>query len=210
MKKPRVITVASRKGGTGKSTVSSHLCVCAGNAVLIDTDQQDTEGSSATWIKARREAGLTDAPRFYSYGEYADEGIDRLIERATSDGASHVIIDTAPAADAAITRILQIADVVVIVTEASFLPLHALPRSLEMAHAAGKPALVVVNKVKPNRRETNEVREQLKEAAIQFCELGDLTDYGRALAEGKAVHEFAPKSKSAQQIAALWQSIEGM
>lgn len=203
----KVVAVTSRKGGTGKSTVSSHLAVCAGpGSVLIDTDSQDIEGSSATWMQTR----AVYPPRFYSYSEYRQYGLERLIQRAEADGATHVIVDTAPAADASIAGIVQRADVVVVVTEASFLPLKALPRSLELASAAGKPALVVLNKVKENRRETIETREALKGAGIEFRELADLTDFGRALAEGKAVHEFAPKGKSAQQVSALWSAIERM
>ncbi len=201
----KVLVVTSRKGGTGKSTVSSHLSVFAGpGAVLVDTDSQDTEGSSASWMQARSAA----EPRFFSYDDYKRQGIERLLDRAQSDGATHVIVDTAPAADAAIASIVQTADVVVVVTEPSFLPLKALPRSLQLAAAAGKPTIVALNKVKENRRETTETREALKEAGIDFRELADLADFGRALAEGKAVHEFAPKGKSAQQVAALWEAIE--
>lgn len=203
----RVIAITSRKGGTGKSTISSHLSVCAGlGAVLIDTDDQDTEGSSATWMQARSAA----APRFFSYDDYKSQGLERLIQRAEAEGGSHVIVDTAPAADAAIAAIVQRADMVIVVTEASFLPLKALPRSLELAAAAGKPCLVVLNKVKENRRETLETRQALAEAGIAFCELADLADFGRALAAGQAVHEFAPRSKSSQQVAELWQTIERM
>lgn len=203
----KVVAVTSRKGGTGKSTVSAHLSVSAGvGAVLIDTDDQDTEGSSATWMQSRS----ATTPRFYSYGDYKRYGLEQLIHRAEADGASHVIVDTSPSADASIASIIGLADVVLVVTEPSFLPLKALPRSLELAAAAGKPALVVLNKVKENRRETSETRAALTEAEISFCELSDLADFGRALAAGQAVYEFAPKSKSAQQIAALWSEIEGM
>lgn len=203
----RVIAITSRKGGTGKSTISSHLSVCAGpGAVLIDTDSQDAEGSSATWMAARS----IETPRFFSYDDYKSQGLERLIQRAEAEGASYVIVDTAPSADAAIAAIVQRADVVVVVTEASFLPLRALPRSLELAAAACKPCLVVLNKVKENRRETLETRQALAEAGIAFCELADLADFGRALAAGQAVHEFAPRSKSSQQVAELWQSIERM
>lgn len=204
-RKIKVVAVTSRKGGTGKLTVSSHMSVFAGaGAVLIDTDAQDTEGSSATWMQARE----ADAPRFYSYDDYKRDGIERLITQAEEGGATHVIIDTAPAADAAIAMIIAQADVVVVVTEPSFLPLSALPRSLELAGAAGKPVVVALNKVKENRRETAETRDALNKEGIEFRELADLADFGRALAEGKAVHEFAPKGKSAQQVAALWQAIE--
>jgi len=206
MGKIKVVAVTSRKGGTGKSTVSSHLSVFAGaGAVLIDTDSQDTEGSSATWMQARE----ATTPRFFSYNDYKSQTIERLIQKAATDGATHVVIDTAPAADAAIASILKLADVVVVVTEPSFLPLKALPRSLELAAAAGKPTIVALNKVKENRKETAETRAALTDAGIEFRELADLADFGRALAEGKAVHEFAPKGKSAQQVAALWQAIEG-
>lgn len=201
----RIVAVTSRKGGTGKSTVSAHLSVFAGaGAVLVDTDAQDTEGSSATWMQARDAA----APRFFSHDDYVNAGLDRLIERAHDAGATHMIVDTAPAADAQVAAIVQRADVVVIVTEPSFLPLKALPRSLALAQAAGKPVIVALNKVKEARRETAETREALSEAGIDFCELSDLAEFGRALADGRAVHEFAPRGKGAQQVAALWSSIE--
>jgi chromosome partitioning protein len=205
--KPRVVVVTSRKGGTGKSTVSSHLSVFAGPAaVLIDTDSQDTEGSSATWMQARE--ALT--PRFHSYDDFKRQGIERLIEQAELGGATHVIVDTAPAADAAVANVMKLADVIVVVTEPSFLPLRALPRSLSIAQATGKPTLVVLNKVKEARLEAEQTRVAFKENCIPFVELSDLADFGRALAEGKAVHEFAPKSKSAHQVAALWKKIEEM
>lgn len=203
----KVIAVTSRKGGTGKSTVSSHLSVCAGpGAVLVDTDSQDVEGSSATWMQAR----VAERPRFFSYDDYKRHGIERLIQNAETDGATYLIVDTAPVADAAIASIVQLADVVVVVTEPSFLPLKALPRSLELAAAAGKPVILALNKVKEGRKETIETRQALTDAGIAFRELSDLADFGRALAAGRAVHEFAPKSKSAQQVSALWSAIEEM
>lgn len=205
-KRPRVIVVTSRKGGTGKSTLSSHISVFAGpGAVFIDTDSQDTEGSSATWMQARQ----AETPRFHSYDDYKQMGIENLIAKATADGATHVIIDTAPVADAAVASIMKLADVIVIVTEPSFLPLKALPRSLAIAQATGHPTIIALNKVKESRLEATQTREAFEESGLTFVELSDLADFGRALAEGKAVHEFAPKSKSAQQIATLWQKIEG-
>jgi len=207
MRKVQIAVVTSRKGGTGKSSVSSHLSVFAGpGAVLIDTDAQDDEGSSGTWMQAR----TSGTPQFHSYDKYKQYGIERLIAQAEDAGATHVIIDTAPVADANVAALMKMADVIVVVTEPSFLPLKALPRSLSLAEAAGKPTLVVLNKVKESRLETAQTREIFAQNEIAFVELNDLAEFGRALAEGKAVHEFAPKSKAAQQVATLWHKIEGM
>lgn len=202
---PKLIVVTSRKGGVGKSTLSCHLSVCAGpGAVLIDTDAQAAEGSSATWMLAR----AASTPRFYSYDDYKQSGIERLMAQAQIDGATHVIVDTAPRADAEIAGLMHRASVNIVVTEPSFLALSALPRSLSIAQAAGKPIVIAINKVKAQRLEAAQAREALTEIGVPIFEFSDLADYARALASGKAVHEFSPKGKAAEQIHALWSQIE--
>lgn len=204
-KPPKLIVVTSRKGGVGKSTISCHLSVCAGpDAVLIDTDSQADEGSSSTWMKARS----AQTPRFYSFADYRQHGIDRLLTQAEIDGASHVIVDTTPRADAEITGLVSRASVNIVVTEPSFLALSALPRSLAIAQAAGKPIVIAINKVKSQRLESTQAREALAEIGIPVFEFSDLADFARALANGQAVHEFSPKGKAAEQIRALWAQIE--
>lgn len=202
---PRVIVVSARKGGVGKSTLACHLSVCAGPAtVLIDADDQDAEGSSATWAKARTAA----SPHFHGYGEFKAQGIRCLLARAADAGASHVIVDTPPRADAAVAELMRLADVNVVVTEPSYLPLSALPRSLAIAQAAGKPVVLVLNKVKAQRLEAEQTREALAGIGVPVAECADLAEFGRALATGQAVHEFSPRSKAAEQIGALWAQIE--
>ena len=204
-KPPKLIVVTSRKGGVGKSTISCHLSVCAGpGAVLIDTDAQADEGSCATWMHARS----AQTPRFYSFADYKQNGIERLMAQAQIDGATYVIVDTAPRADAEIAGLMQRASVNIVVTEPSFLALSALPRSLSIAQAAGKPIVIAINKVKAQRLEAVQAREALAEIGVPVFEFSDLTDYARALASGKAVHEFSPKGKAAEQIRALWSQIE--
>jgi chromosome partitioning protein len=62
----RILTMASHKGGTGKSTVTAHLAVeaerlGAGPVALVDTDPQ---GSLAAWWNARE----AHTPLFASVG----------------------------------------------------------------------------------------------------------------------------------------------
>lgn len=201
----RVIVVTARKGGVGKSTIACHLSVCAGpKTVLIDTDEQADEGSSATWMQSRE----SDQPRFYSHSDYVRFGIEKLLARAESEGAEYVIVDTPPKASAQISELMRIACVNILVTEPSFLALSALPRSMEIARAAGRPTLIVINKIKESRLEAEQTRQALGALGVPVAECGDLTDFGRALASGQAVREFAPKGKASAQIEALWAKVQ--
>jgi chromosome partitioning protein len=53
-----VITLASRKGGAGKSTLTAHLATCAHaggyRSLVIDADPQ---GSVTLWHSLRRQGG---------------------------------------------------------------------------------------------------------------------------------------------------------
>lgn len=204
LKSMRVIVVTARKGGVGKSTIACHLSVCAGpKTVLIDTDEQADEGSSATWMQSRNQ----ETPRFFSHGDYVRYGIEKLLAKAAAEGAEYCIVDTPPKASGQISELMRLASVNILVTEPSFLALSALPRSMEIAKAAGRPTLIVINKVKEQRLEAEQTRQALAEVGVPVAECADLTDFGRALASGQAVREFSPKGKAAAQIEALWQRV---
>src|SRR6266536_3475014 len=84
-----VITLASRKGGSGKSTLTAHLAAFAQKlgrrCLILDADPQ---GSLTLWHSMRgdRQPPLENAAR----------GIDRLLAHAMIDGVEWVFIDTAP------------------------------------------------------------------------------------------------------------------
>ena len=84
-----VITLASRKGGAGKSTLTAHLAACAHAAgrrcLVLDADPQ---GSLTLWhsLRADGQPPLQNAAR----------GIDRALAFAMVEGFEWVFIDTAP------------------------------------------------------------------------------------------------------------------
>ena len=84
-----VITLASRKGGSGKSTLTAHLAAFAQKlghrSLILDADPQ---GSLTLWhsLRADGQPPLENAAR----------GIDSLIARAMIDGVEWVFVDTAP------------------------------------------------------------------------------------------------------------------
>ena len=84
-----VITLASRKGGAGKSTLTAQLAACAHAAgrrcLVIDADPQ---GSLALWHALRADG----QPPLQS----AERGIERALAFAMIEGYDWVFIDTAP------------------------------------------------------------------------------------------------------------------
>ena len=87
----QVLTIASQKGGTGKTTLSAHLAVeaelaGAGPVAVVDTDPQ---GSLAAWWNTR----VADTPLFAAVNiAQIQEHLALLREQ----GINLVIIDTAP------------------------------------------------------------------------------------------------------------------
>ena len=105
----KVIAVVSRKGGTGKTTLSGHLAVQAelagaGPVVLIDTDPQ---GSLSRWWNCRQ----ADRPYFL---RTTISTLSNDLAELRSAGIELVIIDTPPAITSSIVEIVKIADLVII------------------------------------------------------------------------------------------------
>ena len=97
-----VLAIASRKGGSGKTTLTGHLSVEAerqghGPVAIMDIDPQ---GSLADWWNERQ----TSTPVFVntSLETLADD-----IERLRAGGIRTVIVDTPPAITGAIRQVVD-------------------------------------------------------------------------------------------------------
>jgi len=87
----QVLTIASQKGGTGKTTLSAHLAVeaelaGAGPVAVVDTDPQ---GSLAAWWNTR----VAETPRVAAVNIAQ---IHAHLARLREQGINLVIIDTPP------------------------------------------------------------------------------------------------------------------
>ncbi|MFZ1091268.1 MAG: ParA family protein, partial [Xanthobacteraceae bacterium] len=102
-----VITLASRKGGAGKSTLTAHLAACAQaggyRSLVIDADPQ---GSVTLWHSLRRQGG----PALQS----ATRGIERAVTFAAVEGYEWVFIDTAPTTWVVVQEAIRAATLVLI------------------------------------------------------------------------------------------------
>jgi len=196
----KIVVIASRKGGVGKTTMSAHLSVAAeadgfGPVALIDMDTQE---SLAKWWNKR----LAPTPVF------STATLDNLIKHLAAlkqSGVQMTIIDTPPQATETIRAVIAHADLVLIPTRPSSLDLEAVGATIEMAEAEGKRMVFIINGAANRARITG----QAAVALSQHGTVAPITVYQRdalasAMTDGRTAGEIDPNSKAAGEVADLW------
>ena len=205
----KVISIASRKGGAGKSTLAAHLGVLAAgegaSVVLCDTDPQ----RSLTWWWKLRPDGVPMLVEGKA-GELPD-----LIKAARREGVGWMIIDTPPHAEVEIVAAVRASDLTLIPCRPGPFDLAAVGATLDLVSALRKPTLAVLTACPsaPGPGEAAIVREArtvLNDMGAKVAEVsvGNRAALSHALVGGQAVNEFEPNSKAARELAALWDEVK--
>jgi chromosome partitioning protein len=203
-----VITLASRKGGAGKSTLTAQLAAQAhalGKRVtVIDADSQ---GSLSLW-HARRTAGsikLTTAER----------GLERAIAFAMIEGTDYVFIDTAPTMWVVVQEAIRAATLVLIPARPGFFDLAAVTETVKTARALAKPYAVVINAAPVKRDEKEAALVAASRAYFDGLQIpvwaGQISQragFQSTLAAGASAAEIGPATAAGTEIAGLWRAIE--
>jgi chromosome partitioning protein len=194
-----VIVVLGMKGGAGKSTLSVHLAVAAAEksrVVLLDCDPQQTV---IAWAKMR----TAEQPRILAS---RPEDIRSVLAKASADVA---IVDTAPRVAPEAALLAAGADLIVAPIRPSMPDLAASQTTFRVADASHKPFVIVLNAVTYRSMEAEDTRKLLAKYTVAPVSLGQRIAYARALATGRSVTEFDPKSEAASEINALWDYVKG-
>lgn len=200
----KILVLASQKGGTGKTTLAGHLSVAAemagdGPAIMLDMDQQ---ASLSAWWNNRE----ADTPALAERIPISD--LPAKLAELRSAGFALAVIDTPPSATNAIRTVIALADLVLIPCRPSPHDLRAVADTVDMAAASSRPILFAVTQAKPTATLTTQAVAALSEhgpvAGTIIC---DRTDFASSMVDGRTTLEIAPKSKSAAEVAALWQNI---
>ncbi|GGZ10823.1 ParA family protein [Novosphingobium colocasiae] len=195
------IAIVSQKGGSGKTTMATHLATCAAYAgsksCVIDMDPQATAAAWGDWRGDFLPEVITCPPvRLIS-----------AIGKATRDGTEVIVLDTPPHGDLASREAVRAADLILIPTRARAFDLHSLEATAQLVAYARKPAFVVLNAV-PSRatRMLAETAEQVENLGLAVCPIhfGERAAFHKASGAGEVAAESEPEGKAAAEVSALW------
>ncbi len=222
----KTITIASRKGGGGKSTLARHLAVEAmtqgfGPICIVDGDPMlglaqwwsrrdgneprllhslpDTEPVSATNI--RRLVGDGNLPLPISK-------LRTALKTAEKAGYRICIIDTAPATDDEVLTCISLADLVLMPVRPTQDDLDAVGETLKAVKAAGRAGAFVLNAAQKGAVSTRAAanalvhRGELAEPTIHRAEAIPATR-----GTGQTIGETAPGSAAAEEFRQLWRYV---
>lgn len=194
------VSLVSQKGGAGKTTLAIGLAVAhelaGGSAVVIDLDPQ---GSAGLWSDLR----AADQPVVVA--AHAPR-LARVLHAAHGEGAGLAIIDTAPHASEAALAAARSSDLTLVPCRASVADLHAIGASLDICRVAQAQARVVLNAVPVQGPLAGQAREAMTEhrAEVAPMVLCQRVAHVHAFTRGMSAMEFAPRSKAAFELGALY------
>src|SRR5215212_2033247 len=175
-----VIVFASRKGGSGKSTLTAHLAAQAARpsrgCLLVDADPQ---GSLSLWHELRG----SDRPAL----RRATRGVEEAVKAARREGYEWVFVDTPPNRSSLVAEAIALATLVVIPARPSVFDIAAVTDTIALCRELKKPYAVVINAAPAKRNDA--------EAAI-------------VSGAGAGIKEFDPDSLAAAEMTQLWGAIE--
>lgn len=197
-KSPAVLMFASQKGGAGKTTLATHVAVYADRlgerVVLIDLDPQ---GTTTNWWEKRQADTPARSPASY-------DTLAAKAEALAADGFSLIVVDTPPAASRQIGKALAVADLIVMPVKPSPNDLHAVGATIDLAHRAGRPYVLVLNEAKPHAAITAQAAAALSEhGTVAPAIIGDRVGFPTAMIDGLTLAELEPRNPGAVEIAKL-------
>lgn len=221
----KTLAIMSQKGGSGKTTLAIYLATRAGRrfpTVLFDLDPQQ---SALKWARRQtpprelaipvlargeriEDATVTHLPLDVAALDPRQLGA-RLRQLAATTDTELAIIDTSPRADAHAALVAQLADLVLIPCRPGVFDLDAVGATVEIARIARKPAAIVINASSPLGRLASEAAAALRAAGYTVLDeiVHHRVAFAHALIGGQAIDDFAPRSKAAAEIEALFRQL---
>lgn len=202
----KIIAFMGQKGGTGKTTLSVHTAVAAGQdghkVVLVDTDPQE---SATFWGDNRKDETPIVATA-------TPNQLPDVLDAARAEGVTLVVIDSAPHSSPNASEVAKAADFIIIPTRASAFDLAAAESTVRIVKAVNKPFGFVLNALDQKVAESGEALDFLQNqygGSVAPYRVGNRIAFARSIATGQGVTEFdASEGKARGEIKLLWQWIK--
>jgi len=195
----RVIVLANRKGGSGRSTLTAHLAIAAhaagqGPVAVCDLDPQ---GSLTAWANDREVGDVAVVEM--------QDTFEATVAYCRKHGIRTLFADTSPQTTRSVASVIACADLVLCPVQPSVHDLRAVGTTAEIARKAGRQLAFVLNRVTPRTRVGMDAAIALSEHGM-VCPtvIHNRTVFASSMIAGLTAGETEPGSKSAGEIDALW------
>jgi chromosome partitioning protein len=203
-----VLAFASRKGGTGKSTLAAHIAIhvhwLMRSCLLIDDDPQ---GSLSLWNDQRSESVLPL--------KIVKRDIAHVVKKAGQKPIEWVFIDTAPNNSVSVLEAIEAATLVIIPCRPGLFDLDAVQDTIELARHARTPYAVVFNAAPPKRQgleapSVTLARRYLAQLEVPVWggQISHRASFSLALADGETAKGYETDPCATAEIKGLWSAIE--
>jgi chromosome partitioning protein len=203
----RIIALVTQKGGTGKTTLAVSLAIAAqeaGERVLaLDLDPQ---GSLQAWGDLRQ----ADTPHVERVPAQHVANLPATLKGLGSQGFTLAILDTAGADNPTTHAAMRAADLCLIPLRPTRLDGLAVAPTVQAVARLERPFAFVLTQCStiPRNSRAGEMAAGLQTLGVLAQPLiAQRADHQDAFGAGQGVTEYAPTSKAAEEIRALWQWI---
>lgn len=208
-----IITVASTKGGVGKTTLAVNLALTLNasniSAALLDADKQNSASQWSQVREAMREAGAP-IPSLFVVAAQGPALLELAVDKSSQN--EWVLIDSAGTDSKSTREALLRSDLVLTTAAPSPVELWQVETLLRLvaqlseAQRRRVPVALVFNRVPthPSVKPIEEARNFLLDAPLQphyVCTsvVKDRVAFQHSFREGKGVHEYLPADLNARQ-----------
>jgi chromosome partitioning protein len=197
--KPKVLVLASQKGGVGKTALSAHLAVAAeqagfGPVALYDTDPQE---SLARWFHDR----AAETPRL-AQGGVAD--LPATLDRLGRAGIRLMVVDTPPALTDAIRAVVAHADFVLVPTQDGKTDIAAIGSTVRLVRELDRPYAFALTFIKANTTQATQAAMLLSKHGPMAGSVAHRMAFKTAWNDGRTALETEPRGKAAEEVRELW------
>ena len=197
------LAVLSRKGGTGKTTLTVNLAVAAERAghkvAIVDLDSQ---ASASEWSDWRE----TETPEVISVHSAR---LPQELHKLKQQGITFAILDTPPKIEDIALDAAKAADMAIIPCKLGAFDLKAIEKTILVGNMAKCPLRIVFNAVRARSSMLHPAKRavQVYEVNVAPCVIGDRIVFSHSVMEGLGVMEYEPKGKASIEIQALFRYI---
>ena len=197
----KVLTIANRKGGAGKSTCAAHIAVEAVKSgyktILIDLDPQKTLNQ---WWDNRisEEPHLTDAP---------PSDLEKKIQELEEKNFDLCIIDTPGDASIKSVSAIRVGDVVLVPSKATAPDLAAIGRTIALLKENNKNFIFLVTQGNPSSKNPLQAISVLSEfGPVAPSVMSNRTSFANAMGVGESASDI--DKNAARELDIIWAFVE--